>query len=294
MKFRRKTGQSCYTQATWSCTESSDGPRSAEGEEGDDFVAALAHEFIGACDREEAEALFEQRTQNSDEEVRDFAKSLKTFAKRAYPTDPVQREVMLKRQLKKGLTDLQCVSRLLDYELQHPDCRFDQLVDYLALHDPLYMNRVRNAGTGQTVNQIHAVNIEDGNNYQNAFRQKRSNDGAHTPEAWKGMQTRVHQLENQLKQVKANCEMLRQKAGGKGNGNSKKPWNRSDTKSERSKGKQNFTLKNQRVQEEYQAQYLEDTESSQNSSWGQAQYDESLSEEDTEYPYSHKNCRYAA
>ena len=35
-----------------------------------------------------------------------------------------------------------------------------------------------------------------------------------------------------------------------------------------------------RVQEEYQAQYMGDTESSQNSSWGQSQYDESLVEEE--------------
>ena len=162
---------------------------------------------------------------------------------------------MLKRQLKKGLTNLHFMSCLLDYELQHSDCRFDQLVEYLALHDPLYMNRVRNSGTGQTVNQVNTVNIDDGNqcqggvrsktgkNYQNANRQQSSNNGTHTPEAWKGMQARVNQLENQLKQAKANTEAWKQKKAGKGNENSRPSWNNSGNRQNKFKGKKNFPLK---------------------------------------------------
>ena len=51
----------------------------------------------------------------------------------------------------------------------------------------------------------------------------------------------LNQLEKQVKQLKANNDALKLKAGGKGNGDSpKRPWNNSGKRPERPKGKKNF------------------------------------------------------
>ena len=55
------------------------------------------------------------------------------------------------------------------------------------------------------------------------------------------MQLRVNQLENQVKQLKANNDTLKTRTGSKGNGNVfKKPWNNSGKRPDGSKGKKKF------------------------------------------------------
>ena len=66
----------------------------------DKLINAIVREFTGAWAQSEAEDMLSSRVQNPDEEVSDFAKSLKAYARTAFPTDVSLRETMLKEQLK--------------------------------------------------------------------------------------------------------------------------------------------------------------------------------------------------
>ena len=147
------------------------------------------------------------------------------------------------------------MSRHIDFERHNPECRFDQLVDELALHDPLYIARVR-ASDDHSKNQVATV-TESGNQvfdgtrqkthkqYQNVQQAHDSNTGAGS-ETLSGMRYRVSQLENQVKQLKANNEALKAKTGAVGTRNSfKKPWNNSGKQPGNSKGKKNVPSKRQ-------------------------------------------------
>ena len=132
---------------------------------------------------------------------------------------------MLKKQLKKGLRLPECVSRCIDYTRAHPECRFDELVDELSLHDPLAMYRA----LGRRVNS----------NSTNFLLEPPQDDSSET---------------SYSSQPTMSGQSL--------------PYN---------KKKRGNRARHRRDQEEFQAQYLDDLESSsQNSFWDQSQEDESL------------------
>ena len=156
------------------------------------------------------------------------------------------------------------ISRHIDYEKNNPECRFDQLVDELALHDPLYIARVKLAGC-QSLNQVNAMQVSsnqvfDGTRqktgskpFQKVKQPKSPKQGDGT-ETMAGMRYRMNQLENQIKQLKANNETLKARSGSNGTGNSfKKPWNNTGSRPGNFKGKKKIPPKNKKFTKKTQS-----------------------------------------
>ena len=103
----------------------------------DSLKEALNREFIKERKREEAEIHLEHRTQKDGENVEEYGKELTKLALKAYPNSPDEQAKEVIRRLRRGLAESRLRARLVDFIGNKPRATVSEIIDHLAIEDPL-------------------------------------------------------------------------------------------------------------------------------------------------------------